>query len=373
MDTQLSSYLIYALYVSIAIQGVYILLLFPRMLFFGRKTSTSSISDEGVSVVIAAKDEYVNLKKFLPKILKQNYPDFEVIVVNNGSEDDSEFLLKEMIIEYPRLKYINVHSDANFFVGKKFPLSIGIKSAKNDIILLTDADCYPNSPDWISNMVSNYNDKTEIVLGYGAYEEKPGFLNLLIRFDTLRVALLYFSFAAWKIPYMGVGRNLSYRKSLFFRNKGFMNHYKTPSGDDDLFINQAANRKNTTIIVNADSKTVSIPNEDFRNWFKQKRRHFTTGKSYKKYHLFLLGLWEISTLLYFILVILLLSFQINIDIVLYIFAVRTIFILILIKKLTNLLGERKLLLLSPLLEFIIVLMGALTNMSNLLYKQRKWK
>ncbi len=375
MDYQLSTILLYLLYTIGIVQGIFLLIIFPRLLFFN-KTKTLKDKTEnlpGVSVVIAAKDEYPNLKKFLPQILNQDYPNFEIIVVNNGSEDDSEFLLKEMQNDYPNLKYINVKSDANFFEGKKFPLSIGIKSAKNEILLLTDADCYPSSPNWISNFVNTYDPKTEIILGYGGYETRKGLLNKIIRFDTIRVALLYFSFATWKIPYMGVGRNLSYRKSLFYSNGGFTKHYKIPSGDDDLFINQVATRKNTAIIFNADSKTISVPKESFSDWFKQKRRHFTTGKLYKKWHIFLLGLWETSTILYFFISILMLALKINIEIVLYFIGIRTIVSFFIVKKLLKSVNERKLLLLSPLLELTIVVLGIIINLSNLLYKQRKWK
>lgn len=373
MLEHINSILLYSFYIISGVQGIFMLIIFPRVLFFGRNKKNENTTNEAVSIVIAAKDEYYNLSDFLPKVLDQDYPNFEVIVVNNGSDDDSEFLLKNMENDYPNFKYINVHSDANFFAGKKFPLSIGIKSAKNDLLLLTDADCYPASKNWIREIVESYDNKTEIVLGYGAYEEKRGLLNKLLRFDTLRVALLYFSFAAWKMPYMGVGRNLSYRKSLFYKNNGFVKHYKTISGDDDLFINQTANRKNTSININADAKTISRPKESFGEWFKQKRRHLTTGKFYKKWHLIILGLYETSTLLFYIFAVILLILKINLLILLYIFLGRTIITLILIKKFTNILNERKLLLLSPLLEFIIVLMGTLVNMSNLLYKQRKWK
>ncbi len=373
MQEQLYQILLYFFYFIVAIQGVFIIIIFPRVLFFNKKKNEENTVKEAVSVVIAAKDEYYNLRNFLPKVLNQDYPDFEVIVVNNGSEDDSEFILREMQTKYSNFKYINVQSNANFFDGKKFPLSIGIKSSKNDLLLLTDADCYPASPNWISNIVKSYNENTEIVLAYGGYEERKGLFNKILRYDTLRVALLYFSFAAWKMPYMGVGRNLSYRKSLFYKQKGFTKHYTTASGDDDLFVNKAANKKNTSINIDADTKTISLPKETFKEWIKQKRRHYTSGKHYKKWHLLFLGLWESSSVFYFILTIVFISLNFHTYLVLYILLTRTLINYFLIKKLTKILKERKLLLLSPLLEFIMVLLGTLLSMSNLLYKQRKWK
>ncbi len=365
--------IIYTFYGTAVIQLIFMVIVFPRMLFFHKSKNDNSLPEEGVSIVIAAKDEYQNLKNFLPKILAQDYPEFEVIVVNNGADDDSEFLLKELSGKYPQLKSINVHSNANFFNGKKFPLSIGIKSAKYDLLILTDADCMPASNNWIRKIQSTYKPNTQIVLGYGAYQEKQGFLNKLIRFDTIRIAINYLALASWGMPYMGVGRNLSYRKSLFYAEKGFMSHYKIASGDDDLFINHAAKAKNTQITLDAEAKTISIPKENFREWYKQKRRHLTTGKRYKIAHLIVLGLWEISSLFYLILIVLMLFLTIKFSLVLYFIGFRTIILLVLIKKFMILQNERKLLLLSPLLEVIIILLGPIITMSNLLLKQRKWK
>ena len=161
-----------------------------------------------------------------------------MVVVNHGSEDETEYLLKDLAIEYKNLKIVTVSQDLNFFTGKKFPLSIGIKSASYDALLLTDADCIPRSNQWLRKMASNFTFGTEIVLGYGAYERGRSLLNLLIRFDTLRVAMQYFGLAQAGMPYMGVGRNIAYRKSLFYRQNGFISHYRIQTGDDDLFVNE---------------------------------------------------------------------------------------------------------------------------------------
>ena len=191
----------------------------------------------GVSVVICAHNEYHHLKESLPLILEQDYPDFEVLVVNHSSDDDTHYLLNELEERHPHLKIISIKEDLNFFSGKKFPLSIGIKSAKHDMVLLTDADCKPASRYWIRQMQSAFTPKTEVVLGYGPYNRSPGLLNKLIRFDTAHIAIQYLSYALAGIPYMGVGRNLSYLKQVFYKNNGFISHYRIRSGDDDLFIN----------------------------------------------------------------------------------------------------------------------------------------
>jgi len=206
--------LIVALLVALFVQLIYYWLIFSRVAFYNHTKRPVSESKEPVSVIVCAKNEYHNLVRFLPKLLEQDYPEYEVVVVNDASDDDTFYLLRELADKYPRLKVVNITQNLNFFSGKKFPLSIGIKSAKYELVLLTDADCFPAGPNWIEKMQSAFSGKTEIVLGYGSYAPQPGLLNRLIRFDTLMVAVQYMSNAMIGMPYMGVGRNLAYRKSL---------------------------------------------------------------------------------------------------------------------------------------------------------------
>jgi glycosyltransferase involved in cell wall biosynthesis len=363
---------LYTLYGAAIVQIIFLWIIFLRFAFFTKPAQAKTENQEAVSVIIVAKNEYRNLKNNLPKILEQNYPNFEVILVNHASEDDTEYLIRELSQKYSHLKYVVVQDNINFFSGKKFPLSVGIKSAQHDILLLTDADCYPDSENWIAEMQSQFTDKKEITLGYGAYEERKGLLNKLVRYDTLRVGMMYLSLAKWGIPYMGVGRNLAYRKSLFFRENGFQAHLNIPSGDDDLFVNSAANSKNTAIAVGKSCRSLSVPKLSFSDWYYQKKRHLTTGKHYKTLHLFILGLWDISTILFFAAAILLLSFQIQIILVSAILGVRIFSQLIVTKKTMLLLGEKKLLLFSPVLEIFILVVNPLVSITGIFTKKRKW-
>jgi glycosyltransferase involved in cell wall biosynthesis len=251
-----------------------------------------------ISVVICARDEANNLVKNLPGVLVQQYSTtHEIVLVNDNSEDESKYLLDEFKKSFKNLNVVALTQEAKMINGKKFPLSIGIKSAKYETLLLTDADCVPASEHWMQLMQDGYNDDTEIVLGYGAYKKRPGLLNKLIRFETFQTALQYFSYALAGLPYMGVGRNLSYKRELFIKNKGFSSINQIPSGDDDLFINQVANRRNTAIVVDHDAHTLSEPKTTFKDWMTQKYRHYTTSKYYKKKHVFLLGLYSMSQFL----------------------------------------------------------------------------
>ncbi len=364
-------YIFWVFAASAIIQFFYFWIFFSRFAFY--KEKKKSLAEVPVSVIICAKNEYHNLKEYLPLVLEQDYPDFEVVVVNDASDDETIFFLEDMERKYGNLKIVTLMQDLNFFSGKKFPLSVGIKSAKNEYLLLTDADCRPAGKNWIREMSGRFDSKKEIVLGYGAYSEAPGFLNKIIRYETATTALQYFSYALTGIPYMGVGRNLAYKKELFIKSKGFISHYNVASGDDDLFVNKVANSTNTAICAGKDSFTYSKPQESAGNWFRQKRRHLSAGKYYKFKHLFLLGTWSLSTFLFYLLFVFLLCVGFSTVTVLSLFAARLLSQLIIYKKTFNRLNEKKLLLISPLVEVILLILYPVIVISNLFVKQNRWK
>jgi cellulose synthase/poly-beta-1,6-N-acetylglucosamine synthase-like glycosyltransferase len=327
----------------------------------------------GVSVVICAHNEYHHLNETLPLILEQDYPTYEVLVVNHSSDDDTHYLLTNLEEKYPHLTTIHIREDLNFFSGKKFPLSIGIKSAKYDLVLLTDADCKPASKEWIRHMQSAFTPKTEVVLGYGPYYRSAGLLNKLIRFDTAHIATQYLSYALAGIPYMGVGRNLSYLKQIFYKNQGFIAHYRIRSGDDDLFINRVANRSNTAIMVHPESYTFSDPKQVLGKWITQKKRHLSTSHLYKFKHKFLLGLYAFTLIAFYGLFILLLALNWSIIPVLGIFLVRMISQYIVLAGCMRKLHENDLVPLLPFYEFLLLMFNAGILISNVVRKPARWK
>jgi glycosyltransferase involved in cell wall biosynthesis len=350
---------------------IYYWALFSRLAFYRAKPKETALPP--VSVIICAKNEYQNLLKNLPSVLEQDYPDYEVLVVNDASDDDSIELLNSFTRKYKHLRIFDLERNLNFFSGKKFPLSLGIKSASHEILLLTDADCKPSSPHWIRNMAANYSDKTEIVLGYGTYRKTVGFLNQLIRYDAFLVAMQYLSFALAGKPYMGVGRNLSYKRDLFYKAKGFTSHYKLKSGDDDLFINKAANKANTRIEISPDAHTISTAKASMVQWILQKRRHYTTAKYYRPSFKFLLSVNYISKLLLYLSFTALLILNYNLLIALIAFSVFFTSHWVILALSTNKMRENDLAVLSPLLEILVLALSPVIYFSNIIIKQEKWK
>lgn len=364
-------------FIILVISGLFQVLLYfivmGRVAFSSAKNRIEE-SYPPVSVVIAARNEEYNLQMNLPAVLEQDYPNFEVVVVNNASHDDSGYLLREMVHKYPHLSPVEMKQELNFFTGKKFPLSIGIKSAKHDALVFTDADCKPESDQWLKKMARNFDKNHKIVLGYGRLTAEPGFLNRLIRFDTLHVGMLYLGFAKLGMPYMGVGRNMAYSKSLFYAAKGFISHYSVSSGDDDLFVNRVATKKNCAVEIEQGSVTESVPKLSFRDYCIQKKRHFSSSSFYRFKHSSVLSMISATQWLLYGLTALLLFMDYRVWwIVLLPLFIRLITQLFITKMCMNKLGEKKLLLLSPLLELVLMVLHPILLLSSQINRQNKWK
>jgi len=300
MDMQIPwpDILFYSFLLITIIQLFFYLFFFQRLAFYHPHGSVP-LQQQAVSMIICAKNEAAKLEVNLPKILQQNFSGtYEVVIVNHNSSDHTRQVLEEFGQRFKHLHVLHITGESETMPGKKFPLSAGITAAKYNLLLLTDADCAPASPSWLKKMQDGYRNGTEVVLGYGAYQKKKGIVNKLIRFDTFHTALQYLSYALAGNPYMGVGRNLSYTKRIYDEVNGFSSINHTASGDDDLFISLAANGNNTRIAIDKEAITLSQPEETFATWARQKTRHYSTGKHYKRLHKFLLGLYSMSHFLF---------------------------------------------------------------------------
>jgi len=345
-------------------------LLFAKFSFaYSRKKENRTYS---VSLIICAKNESDNLKDNIPFWLEQEYSDFEIILINDASYDDSLEIMESFAEENSKIKIVDVENNEAFWGSKKYALTLGIKKAQHQRLVFTDADCKPASKKWLQEMTNHFSKNKQIVLGFGAYKKLPGILNKLIRFETFITAVQYFSYAKAGIPYMGVGRNLAYTNKVFFDNRGFMSHMNIKSGDDDLFINEAAKKENTTICFSKESFTISEPKKTWKEWVHQKRRHISTAKHYKSKHKILLGLYFISTVSFWILAIVSfvsLDWKIPLAMVLF----RFIFQFIIFRKAATKLDQKDLLLWLPFLELFLILFQFSIFISNSSSKPTSWK
>ena len=281
-----------------SILGIQIICLVSLLIAFSGKREQPIANEEvPVSVIVCAHDEEENLRALIPLLLNQQYGSFEVIIVEDRCNDGTfDYLLEATRLD-PRLKMVRVRYLPEHVSGKKYALTLGIKAASYEWILLTDADCRPASDKWIQSMTSHFQAEKEIVIGYSPYIKFPTYLNSFIRFESLVTGIQFIGAALSGRPYMGVGRNLAYRKNLFFDNKGFNKHLHVTGGDDDLFINMVATKNNTAIVTDKEAHTLSEPKKTWNEWQQQKFRHYTTSKYYKGKHKFLLGLYSFTQIL----------------------------------------------------------------------------
>ncbi|AUC86608.1 glycosyl transferase family 2 [Polaribacter sp. ALD11] len=364
------SVLFYSFVVFAAIQIMYYLS-FSSFLFTDKK-QVKNFKEIPISVIICAKNEAKNLQKFLPSILEQNYSDYEVVLINDASSDDTADVMEAFKEKHANIRIISVQNTEAFWGNKKYALTLGIKAAKNEHLLFTDADCNPVSKEWISEMAQNFNTEKTIVLGYGKYRQAKGFVNLLVRFETLLTAIQYFNYTKLGSPYMGVGRNLAYTKTTFFSVNGFIKHIRIKSGDDDLFIQDAASKTNTQICISENSFTESEAPISLNDWFQQKRRHISTANYYKVQHKFFLGLFFVSKILLLISTIVLFfvyPWEFILPIILSYYVVKYLVVGFSAKKLK----EPQITYFLPFLEIGLLIFQFSIFITNLISKPNHWK
>ena len=337
-------------------------------------TTLSSNNSEvpGVTLIVCAKNEGENLYRNIPLWLEQDHPNFELLLINDASIDNSLEIMEGFAEKDPRIQIVNVENNEAFWASKKYALTLGIKRTKNNRILFTDADCRPATKQWLRVMASSFSEEKQLVLGYGGYEKAKGLLNRLVRYETLMSAMQYFSYAKAGIPYMGVGRNLGYTSDLYYGNNGFMSHMKIPYGDDDLFVNEVATKSNTIICDHESAFTYSIPKKRWKDWFIQKKRHFGAAKLYKSKHKFLLSVYYIFNLLFWPLSIsclLLLDWKIPVSMIAFRFLIQYV----VTAKTATRLKENDLIPLIPFLDLFLIFIQMSTFISNSYSKPNRWQ
>ena len=329
----------------------------------------------GVSVIVCAKNEQDNLRDYLQALLTQDYPLYEVIVVDDGSEDDTRLLVERWQKRYTNLKLTFVPIGAHVMSTKKLAITLGAKAAQYDYLLLTDADCRPESTHWIQAMVHGFTEQVDVVLGAGMYFVKPGLLNRMIQFDTVFSAMQYLGLAVCGHPYMGVGRNLAYSKRLFFAQNGFAGILEHRAGDDDLFVNRVATKQNTAVVCTRESLTWSVPKASFSDWLHQKRRHLSVAPAYKTGTKFRLTLEPFTRGLLYALAIALLvmaSWEIQIGVAAALL-IRWLMQVLIINTAASRWGTTKVVLLLPIWEILLPIITLITLMIEPLRpKPKRW-
>ena len=308
--TLLNTYLPASAGILFFIQSCYHLGLY-RNLYLHSKKEKPETDTPPLSVILVAKEAGTDLQKNLPAILEQDYPDFEVIVIYEQSADDNcEDVLKILQEKYPHLHHSFIPDSARYISHKKLGITMGIKASHHEWLVFTEPNCAPTSNQWLRKMARNFTSDTDIVLGYSNYEKAKGWFNRKITFDTLLNSMRYLGMAIGGHPYTGCGRNMAYRKDLFYQQKGFASHLNLQRGEDDIFVNQVANRKNTRVEASTESvMRISTPLYK-KSWREEKLSYTATSRYYKGFARYLMGLETCTRLLFLAMVIACLSWGI---------------------------------------------------------------
>jgi glycosyltransferase involved in cell wall biosynthesis len=359
-------------YIFIAFTGIQIAyyFIFSSILFSKKRTETQPTFP--ISVIIFAKNNAENITNFLPFILSQKYPTFEVVLIDNNSSDNSEEIINLFAKNNSNIKIVSVENNEAFWGSKKYALTLGIKAAKYEHLLFIEPNCKPVSDFWIAEMSKEFSENKNIVLGYSTFKNEKTISNFLIRFYHFIVALQYLNFSKLGMPMMADGKNLGYKKSEFYRAKGYINHMKQELGEDDLFIQDAANEINTAFCIQRDSFTESISLNSFFDWFLIQKEKVFLKKRYQSKHRFLLGLFSVSKLFFYVLGITLL-FLYSIKTILIIFGIYFLIQFIIIGIATKRLEEKKLIFFLPFLDISFLLIQISIFIANLTSKPTHWK
>lgn len=296
-------YLLTAAGILFVVQLIYYLVLYNRIGRRNRKEQRNELHFTQelppLSVIICAHDEVENLRRNLPAILAQDYPKFEVIVINDGEKNESEDYLLQLEEQYRNLYHSFVPDSSRYISRKKLAVTLGIRASRYDWLVLTEANCQPQSNQWLRLLARNFTPHTEVVLGYSGYERGKGWLRRCCAFDSLFNAMRYLGFALGGHPYMGIGRNLAYRKQLFYDQKGFSAHLNLRRGDDDLFVNQVAHGENTRVETDPEAIMRMQPIYRGKDWREEKIGYASTARQYKGLQRWLAGLETFSRLLFY--------------------------------------------------------------------------
>ena len=247
-----------------------------------------------VSVIIACRNELQNLKSNLQYIINQQYPEFEIVIVDDNSTDGTYEYVSNLAKTSPcRIKLVK-----NDGKGKKIALSCGVRAASYEHLVFTDADCRPASEHWISGMMLHFNEENPLVVGYGELSGKT-FAARFASYDAALIALQYMGFASLGHAYMAVGRNIAYSRKLWDTLGGFASHSDMASGDDDLFVREAARHIRPTVCFLHDAKTISPAKDRLAKLLRQKSRHVSTSARYSLPDKFLSGGEIVTRTLFF--------------------------------------------------------------------------
>ena len=335
---------------------------------------------EPVSIVVCARNELDNLRRLLPLLLQQDYPaGFEIVLIDDRSHDDTYLYTQQLAQYYPgKVRLVTIDRTPDGFAPKKYALTLGIKATRHAQLLFTDADCIPATNQWLRLMQRGFAQRgsrlADLVIGFSAYAEAPGFLNQLIRYETLLTGAQYLSFAWRGWSYMGVGRNLAYTRACFTATKGFASHIRQLSGDDDLLVQDAVCAgQRVAVVADPAAHTFSEPAATWAAWWSQKRRHLSAGRSYRFADRLRVGTFVMANMLFYLATVELAFSPNNWVPLAVVYALRTLLVSTVYARLSNRLHQPVIVGLLPVLDVVYFSQYLALGISLFFNRTLRWK
>lgn len=236
-----------------------------------------------VSVIVVADNNAEDLRANLDSLLSQDYePGYEVIVVVDKDEDGTGDFLKAYG-KRPNLYTTFVPDSSRYMSRRKLAITLGVKAAKNELILLTDATCRPVSDKWISVMASRLDEGTDIVMGYSNYIHEAGLFKVFYRFHC---EYSNFREACNGAAYGMAGNNIMFRKDVFMAGNGFQGNLKYLRGEYGFLVNKYAGHGNAAVETSCEGRVEDrVPTRkechSVNLFYRETRRHLDRSFSHR--------------------------------------------------------------------------------------------
>lgn len=341
-----------------------------------KRTPTTSNNKQGVSVIIVTNNSADALKTGLLQILEQDYPLFEVVVVNENSTDDTEFVLYVLKKNYSNLTVINLGRNDNNFESYKFSLSIGIRSAKYSYCLLTNVSCTPQGYNWLDKMMEpvNNNNQCKIVTGMVSREKsKYGLLNAIVRYDESLSCVNLISYTNLGNAYTSCGMNMIYEKDFFISHGGFIAQYTKMCSQEDYFVHRFSNKKNTATVVDNEAKLLLPPINSFGTFCRTKFATSLSHKALKGSSKVLLATLPLSSFLFYVLLGILFFFSFPWQYILIFIVAKWISQIVFSTKQRRKTSAKKIVWVAPFMEIFFFLFNFIIRVRVLFYRKKEKK
>ena len=350
--------LFYVLIGLLLFQALYYVVLYSNIAFNGALKTKSNQQDIPVSVVVYIKDNEAELPTFLDALLQQQYPSFEVILVNNASEDESLEILEQFVAQHRFARLVNVENNEAFWGNKKYALTLGIKITSFEHLLFTEPKTLPNSPLWIASMTGLFSSKKQVVIAHTSLAKKRKSLsNKYARFQYFLKTLHNFVWIEMGKPLYGNSYNQAYCKTLFYKVNGFIKEMKIPFGEEQEFIRQIATKANTVISIAPESMNTLEEKPSWSHAFQIQKKYGLQLKHLGIFQQLKVRLYHLSVLAFYAVLTILLLFLYQWEIVLGLFVIRYIITIFYFAKLLKNFNEKDLVWVFPFFEIIHILSG----------------